>query len=136
MDNRARIEAYFNACSVGSAADISSHFTRDAIVFDTNHAPVKGADTIGEFWAKIRRRWSDARWYLDSCVSEGNAAAIEWTMTGSDEGRAFAVSGSEHYHFRDTKIAEIRQYWTYDPQQLDSRLQGFDYASSGVHQRD
>ena len=64
-------------------------------------------------------------------MSDGETAAIEWTMTGTDpaSGRAFAVRGSEHYRFEggDHRIAEIRQYWTFDPERLDTGLIDYPY---------
>ncbi len=130
MTNRERIEAYFLACSDGSAADIAENFTANAIVFDTNHKPVKGAQTIGEFWTKTRKRWQNARWYVDTCVSEADSAAIEWTMAGSVDGHQFVVRGSEHYRFEHGKIAEIRQYWTFDREHLNTALVDFPYQAT------
>ncbi len=120
--HRARIEAYFAACSEGSAEDIAANFSPGAVVYDTNHTPVSGSGTIGGFWVRVRERWGGARWTVDSCVEQGDAAAIEWTMTGNAP-RPFAVSGSEHYRFApDGRIDEIRQYWTFDAEKLDSGL--------------
>jgi hypothetical protein len=53
-------------------------------------------------------------------------------MRGRDPrqgGRPFAFRGSEHYRFRDSLIAEIRQYWTFDPERLDTGLRGYPYPS-------
>lgn len=123
-----RIEAYFAACSSGDAAAVAGHFTEHATIYDTNHPPVRGAATIGEFWAKVANRWGGARWVVDRCVAAGNEAAIEWTMTGSSP-RPFVVRGSEHYRFATTTnlIEEIRQYWTFRPDQLDTGLVDFPY---------
>ena len=52
-------------------------------------------------------------------------------MTGTEpaSGRAFAFRGSEHYRFEgdDHRIAEIRQYWTFDPDRLDTGLIDYPY---------
>lgn len=131
MEHRARIEAYFDACGEGSAADIASHFTPEAIIFDTNIRPMRTAEAIGRSWVKVRERWQGARWLVDSLVSEADAAAIEWSMTGTnpEDQRSFVFRGSEHYRFETDAnlIAEIRQYWTFDPVRLDSGLQEYDY---------
>ena len=75
MDAQQRIEAYFDACNRGDAESIASHFCADATVYDTNHAPVRGAETIGRFWTKIRTKWTDTRWHVDSCgVGAGRVA--------------------------------------------------------------
>ena len=97
----------------------------------TNHRPLRTAAGIGEFWDKIRTQWQDAKWYVDACISEDNAAAIEWTMTGTHENQPFTVRGSEHYRFEDGLIAEIRQYWTFDRMQPGSELVDFPYDERG-----
>lgn len=127
MTHCERIEAYFRACGAGSGSEIASHFTSDAVVYDTNHQPVVGAQAIGRFWVRIREQWNAARWHVDTCLSGGDAAAIEWTMTGRSEGRRFAIRGSEHYAFRGDRIAQIRQYWTFDRERLDSALRDYPY---------
>lgn len=128
MDNRQRVEAYFSSCASDSAAGIAAHFTADAIVYDTNHKPLIGADAIGKFWAEVRERWCDAVWYVDSYIADDQVAAIEWTMTGTTEHGAFTVRGSEHYQFDRGLIKEIRQYWTFRRDKLNSALVGFPYA--------
>ncbi len=134
MEPADRIVAYFEACSTGSAADIAAHFTPEAVIFDTNIRAVRGAADIGAMWTKVRRRWGGAVWTVDSVVAdaEDGAAAIEWTMTGTDpeSGRSFAFRGSEHYRLADTLIDEIRQYWTFDPATLDTGLLDYPYGEA------
>lgn len=126
-----RITAYFDACGTGTAADIAGHFTADAIIYDTNIRPMVSAERIGADWVRVRDRWRGARWTVDSIVSDGNAAAIEWSMTGTDpaSARDFVFRGSEHYRFEPATnlIEEIRQYWTFDPQRLDTGLIDYPY---------
>jgi ketosteroid isomerase-like protein len=133
MDRGELIRRYFEACSTGSAAVIAGCFTPDAVVYDTNLAPVVGADAAGRFWVAVRERWGGARWQVDRVVAEGDHAACEWTMTGraAADGRSFAFRGSDHYHFTGDLIAEVRQYWTFDPDRLDTGLVGFAYPSGG-----
>ncbi|MEL7209656.1 MAG: nuclear transport factor 2 family protein, partial [Actinomycetota bacterium] len=135
MDPAARIEAYFLACGEGSVDDIAAHFTPDAVIYDTNLRPARGADAIGRMWVKVRDRWGGARWSVDSVIegvgSPGaSVAAIEWSMTGCDleRDRPFIFRGSEHYRFERTLISEIRQYWTFDPERLDTHLIDYDYT--------
>ena len=126
-----RITAYFEACGTGSAGEIAGHFTDDAVIYDTNIGPMVTAHGIGTDWVTVRDRWQGARWSVDSIVSDGDAAAIEWSMSGTDptSGRQFVFRGSEHYRFEpDTnRIEEIRQYWTFDPQRLDTGLVDYPY---------
>jgi hypothetical protein len=51
-------------------------------------------------------------------------------MRGTREGAAFRVSGSEHYAFDGDRIAEIRQYWIFNPDQPEQRLIGFPYETA------
>ena len=126
-----RIDAYFVACSEGSANEIASHFTDAAVIWDTNIRPMRGRTDIGATWVKVRDRWDGARWLVDSIVEAADAhtAAIEWRMTGRDlrAGRDFTFRGSEHYCFEESLIAEIRQYWTFDPERLDTGLLDYEY---------
>ena len=124
------IKAYIESCGEGTAADIGSHFAEDAVIFDTNVRPIRGAEQIGEMWVSVRERWGGAQWAVDSVIAAGDVAAIEWSMTGIDPDtqRQFTFRGSEHYRFVDSLIDEIRQYWTFDRAQLDTGLVGFDYG--------
>ena len=136
MEPSKRIEHYFKACGEGTADEIGSHFTVGAAIYDTNVRPIIGREAIGEMWVKVRERWQGARWHVDSFVGDADGAAIEWSMTGTDpaSGRPFVFRGSEHYMFEDSSserclIAEIRQYWTFDPDRLDTGLLGFAYPA-------
>lgn len=61
-----RITAYFEACGNGTAADIASQFTTDAVIYDTNVRPMVTADGIGADWVRVRDRWQGASWRVDS----------------------------------------------------------------------
>lgn len=125
--SEAVVRSYFSACTSGSPDDISRHFTAEAVIYDTNHAPVIGSATVGEFWSRIRAKWVGAVWSVDTYVGDDRAGAIEWTMTGTDGDRPFAVRGSEHYEFQNGRIDQIRQYWTFDASAPGSELVGYDY---------
>lgn len=134
--SRSVIESYFTACGSGSAAAIAAHFAPDAVIYDLNLPPVRGSAAIGAFWVRVRTKWQGARWQVDSYLGAADRAAIEWTMTGRlpEQGSAFAVRGAEHYRFVDSagdtmRIAEIRQYWLFDPRRMDSALREFPYSS-------
>ncbi len=121
------VRAYFEVCTSGSADAIATTFTKDAVVYDTNHAPVRGREAIGVFWLRVRERWSGAVWTIDSGLEDGDAAAIEWSMRGTSNGEPFVFRGSEHYHFDGDLIAEIRQYWTFDGDEPGTELVGYVY---------
>ena len=150
----ARIEGYFEACTAGDGEAVAAHFADDAVVYDTNHAPVQGAATIGRFWSRIASKWRGASWHCERLVTDGDTAAIEWRMSGTmsaprsgtgspaarsdaDDGVPFAVRGSEHYDFGPPSeggnrlIAEIRQYWTFDLEHPSSELVDYPYGEPG-----
>ena len=127
MEHGERIVAYFASCTSGSPEEIAAHFTDDAVIYDTNHAPVVGAAAIGAFWERIRGQWNGAVWGVDRVVSDGETAAIEWHMKGEVAQGPFVFRGSEHYAFDGDLIAEIRQYWTFDRGATDTGLQGYPY---------
>jgi ketosteroid isomerase-like protein len=132
MSPAERIRTYFEACNAGEADAVASSFTPDAVIWDTNVRPARGRHEIGEMWAAVARRWGGARWAVDTVVesADGITAATEWSMTGTDprSGRAFTFRGSEHYRFEGDLIAEIRQYWSFDRDRLDTGLVDYPYA--------
>jgi ketosteroid isomerase-like protein len=128
-DPEARIRAYFADCGHGDAAAIAAHFTDGAVIYDTNVPPVRGSEAIGRFWVRVREKWGGATWQVDAVLVDGERAAIEWTMHGRQPagGEPFAVRGAEWYRFEAGRIAEIRQYWTFDPASPGTGLVGYPY---------
>ena len=59
-----------------------------------------------------------------------DSAAIEWRMEGAAAGAAFQIRGSEHYEFKENLIAEIRQYWSFDPESLGGGLFIYPYGEA------
>jgi hypothetical protein len=127
VDHGELIRAYFASCNSGTPEQIAAHFTDDAVIYDTNHAPVRSSVGIGRFWEKIRAQWQGAVWAVDRVVSDGETAAIEWHMAGQGERGRFVFRGSEHYRFEGPLIDEIRQYWTFDTSRSDTGLVGYPY---------
>ncbi len=132
MQPAERIRSYFDACNGGDPDAVAVHFTPDAVVYDTNIPPMRGRDAIAAGWAAIAAKWGGATWSVDTVVeaADGSGAAIEWSMVGTDprSGTSFVFRGSEHYRFVDGLIDEIRQYWTFDRERLDSGLVGYPYG--------
>ena len=125
-----RIRSYFAACSSGSKDEVASHFTEDAVIYHTNHAAIISAENIGNFWVQIQAKWTGANWVVERIVEDETSAAIEWRMDGEHQGNKFEVRGSEHYQFRESLIAEIRQYWTFDASSPGSGLIDYPYGDS------
>ena len=126
--SRPLLERYFAACSSGSVAEVMACFTRDAVIYDTNHPPVVGREAIGMFWGRVRAKWSGATWEAHTLLEYTDRAAVEWSMRGESDGRPFVARGSDHYDFADGRISQIRQYWTFDPEAPGSELLGFPYG--------
>ena len=123
-----QIRSYFEACSSGSSEEVAMYFTEDAVIYDTNHSPIVGSAAIGKFWSQIYAKWVGAKWTVERVIETTNSAAIEWRMEGEATGVAFQIHGSEHYEFRENLIAEIRQYWTFDPESPGGGLIEYPYA--------
>ena len=53
-------------------------------------------------------------------------------MNGTDPGpqRPLAVQGSEHVRLEGTQIEEIRRYWTFDAEKLDTGFFGYPYGDT------
>ena len=128
------ITQYFLACGYGTAADIASHFEKDAVIYDTNHPPIRGAGSIGEFWLNVRERYGEATWHVDSIIESEDSAAIEWTMRGNLGSKQLVYRGSEHYHVKNGLIIEIRQYWNWKRNELTSGL--VDYLYDNIYGMD
>ena len=128
------ITQYFLACGYGTAADIASHFEKDAVIYDTNHPPIRGAGSIGKFWLNVRERYGEATWHVDSIIESEDSAAIEWTMRGNLGNKQLVYRGSEHYRVKNGLIIEIRQYWNWKRNELTSGL--VDYLYDNIYDMD
>jgi uncharacterized protein (TIGR02246 family) len=127
MTHQQLVRSYFAACTSGDADAVARHFTEDAVVYDLNHEPVRGATTIAEFFRRIRERWQGAVWEVNTYLEDADAAAIEWTMRGVGPAGPFVVRGSEHYEFADGAIRQIRQYWAFDRDDPSTGLRSYPY---------
>lgn len=127
--HEALVERYFRACSTGTRSEIAACFTEGAVVYDLNHRPVRGAKSIGSFYARVRDQWDGASWEINNYLEDDRAAAVEWTMRGRTDGTAFAVRGSEHYEFSAGRIDQIRQYWRFDPSSPSVALRDYPYEN-------
>ena len=118
---------YFAACSRGDTEAVIASFVDDAVVYDTNHRPVRGAVEIGRFFARVYADKKGATWHVDTFLGDGAHAASEWTMVDRSGEEPVAVRGSEHYEFRDGRISQVRQYWRSDPARPGAGLRDYPY---------
>jgi ketosteroid isomerase-like protein len=130
----ALIPRYYEGCSAADLAAMVATLDENVVHYflapNPGSAPVRGAHNLANYWRKVQRLF-EARWVVDSIVTEDDAAVIEWTMfhTPKPGGGRIALRGAEFYRFANGRIFEIRAYY----QQLDrsSELDGFDYLARG-----
>ena len=126
------IRSYYEALNTGDADLVASHFTDDAVHYYTRLGPHEGAHAIGD-----NARWgveqADGQWHVESGIEQGDAAAIEWTMTWREpkSGEKRLNRGAELFRFRDGKICEVRAYHHGDRKNPQGDLLGFDHEGRG-----
>ena len=126
------IKRYYEGCSTADRELMMSTFTDDVVHYFTHHAPIRGAENLAMYWAKMQPRIK-ATWLVDHAVVQGDEVVIEWTMrwTASETGKPELMRGAEWYIFRGEKIAEIRAYYMnrhLPYTQPNFELEGFPYA--------
>ncbi|MES1926061.1 nuclear transport factor 2 family protein [Salinisphaera sp. T31B1] len=131
-----QVTRYFHACSHESAEAIAACFCPEAVVYDNNHRPVRGAQAIGAFYVTVRDRWQGASWHVDTFLDGPAAAASEWTMRAQVNGTTAMVRGSEHYEFEGDLIRQIRQYWRFDPDTVATGLIDYPYDADSRFTRE
>ncbi len=127
------IHTYYEGCSTGDVALIKSTLTLDVTHYFTAHEPIRGAETLADFWRGLNAGDRRTVWTVDHGIVSGDEAVIEWTMitTFLDERPRELLRGAEWYQFREGRIAEIRAYYLWTPDQRESELIGFPYAERG-----
>ena len=105
------IKKYYHGCSTADVELMKSTFTDDVVHYFTHHAPIRGAEELATYWAKMQPR-INATWICDHALVQGDECVIEWTMPWTPPtGKPETMRGSEWYIFRGDKIAEIRAYY-------------------------
>lgn len=132
------IRRYYEGCSTGDVALMKSTFTPDVTHYFTAHEPIRGADTLADFWRRFNSGDRQAVWTVDHGLASGEEAVIEWTMvtTYLDGRPRELLRGTEWCRFREGRIAEIRAYYSWTPDQRESKLIGFPYAERGYPAHD
>jgi ketosteroid isomerase-like protein len=127
------IRRYYEGCSTGDVALMKSTFTPDVTHYFTAQEPIRGAEALAGFWRRFNSGDRRAVWTVDHGLVSGDEAVIEWTMlTTFQDGRPRELlRGTEWVRFRDGRIAEIRAYYSWTPDQRESKLVGFPYAERG-----
>ena len=127
------IRTYYQGCSTGNVELMKSTFAPDVTHYFTDNPPVSGAETLANHWAGFNTKERKSEWTVDRFMADGDEAVIEWTLISTflDEDRKEMIRGAEWYQFREGKIAEVRAYYLWTPDQRESELVGFPYAERG-----
>jgi len=131
------INRYYHGCNTADVDLMKSTFTDDVVHYFTHHAPVRGAEALATYWAKMQPR-VNGMWAVDHAIVQSNEAVIEWTMQWTPPGqkKPQLIRGAEWYVFRDERIAEIRAYY-FNPRlpylRTDFELEDFAYAKRGFY---
>ena len=105
------VRRYYHGCNTGDVDLMKSTFCEDVVHYFVDHAPVRGADGLAGYWAKVGPK-TRARWTVDHGIEKGDEAVIEWAMSWTPIGGEVqeTLRGTEWFIFRDGRIAEIRSY--------------------------
>ena len=125
---------YYTGCSTGNIELMKSTFTPDVTHYFTDDKPVSGAENLANHWAGFNTKTRKAEWTVDHFMADDDEAVIEWTMISKyleEGGRKAMIRGTEWYKFREGKIAEVRAYYLWAPEQQESELVGFPYEARG-----
>ena len=132
------VRRYFDGCDLGDAEMIRQTLHDDVVHFwlDERREPIRGADHLARFWAKMKTSVG-AHWSIDHLVSSSDEVVLEWTVywTHPTSGRRLVNRGTDWYVMRAERIAEVRAYFHFpiDPAEIDrdSELRAFPYGERG-----
>lgn len=131
------VRRYYEACTAGDLDGLHATLHEEVVHWflapNVGSAPVRGRAHLARYWRKVARML-DARWVVESAVSQGEETVIEWSMWWRPQGAApdaprIVTRGAEFFRFRDGLIAEIRSYYQQRPETTE--LDGFDHAGRG-----
>jgi hypothetical protein len=107
------IRRYYEGCTTASRELMLSTFAPDIVHYFPDSPPIRGAETLANFWLSFFEDGRLAVWSVDHGIVEGDEAVIEWTMLYTRPAKTppvFIERGAEWYVFRDGLISEIRAY--------------------------
>ncbi len=131
------VRLYYEACTAGDLDGLRATLHADVVHYflapNIGAAPVRGAEHLARYWRKTARLL-DARWVVESAISQGPETVIEWSMwwrppSAAPDAPRIATRGAEFFRFRDGRISEIRSYYQQRPETTE--LDGFDHAARG-----
>jgi ketosteroid isomerase-like protein len=131
--NMVVVRAYFDGCNTGNLEDLIATLTPDVAHYflPSSFPPIKGAEHLARYWRKYKLAL-DPLWSIDRLIASGDEVVNEWSCLwsppGSDARRM--ARGTEWYVMRDNKIAEVRAYFSANPD-LDTELATFPYGARG-----
>ena len=106
------IKRYYQGCNTADVELMKSTFTEDVVHYFTHHKPIRGAEALAMYWAKMQPRVGGV-WTVDHAIVQEDEVVIEWTMQWTPPGqkKPQLIRGAEWYVFRDGRIAEVRAYY-------------------------
>lgn len=136
--NLETIRKYYQGCSTGDVDLMKSTFTPNVTHYFTAHEPIREAEPLANFWQGFNTEDRRTVWTVDHGIVSGDEAVIEWTMISTfQDGRPTEIlRGAEWYRFHRGKIAEIRAYYLWTPDQRESELIDFPYEQRGYPAKD
>ena len=64
------IKRYYHGCSTADRALMLSTFTDDVVHYFTHHEPIRSAENLADYWAKMQPR-IQATWSVDHALVQG-----------------------------------------------------------------
>jgi ketosteroid isomerase-like protein len=127
------IRTYYQGCSTGDAALMTSVLAPEVVHYFTGTDPVRGAEKLAAYWVEDNTGDRRTAWTVDRAMVDGDEAVIEWSMFVSflDDRPGQRLRGTEWYAFHDGRIAEVRAHYGWIPGEPVSELNGFHYAERG-----
>ena len=129
------IKRYYHGCNIADVDLMKSTFAEDVVHYFTHHKPIRGAEALALYWAKMQPRVGGV-WTVDHAMVQEDEVVIEWTMQWTPPGqkKPQLIRGAEWYVFRDGRITEIRAYYL-NPRlpymRTSFELEDFPYAKRG-----
>jgi steroid delta-isomerase-like uncharacterized protein len=118
------VRSYMDAWNAHDPAAVAEHMTEDVVYVDLGiNERMEGRAAVREFVGPMETTFSsDYHFDFSGALVDGEAYALEWTMSGTNDGASpqlglpatghrFAIPGVSIGRLRDGTIAENRDYY-------------------------
>lgn len=119
------IDSYVQALNSHDANRLMDDYTYDCVRIDTLTGKLQGKDAVKGFYITLFTAFSDLHFTADEILGADDTAAVEWTLTGTQQGvfppfesygvtgKKVTLSGATFFDFKGGKIAEQRVHTDY-----------------------